>query len=463
MEKNRNEEIYQAYIDDMREHGRPNWERIADTIPHIELSLRQMRRIGRKIHRERQQPVEDADLRQEFRSFGDVPDADEEATFAIDPSGRGATASSNSSKIKSLEDLLKACNADLSMWRVKHHIVNVWEMGRKHKVVDLSWKRGTATGFVKDDGDWNQVQNWQVKAWFEPRREYPVDKAVDNIISRLSNYVPNYSEVIKPLEIKGEYLFVPSIYDAHVNKMSHDGSYTLKQAVNDFKATGIAMVSRALAMKLPIERIMFVVGQDALHADNLMGQTTHGTWLEVADSQRRAVDALCEALVNVIEQFAQIAPTEVIAVESNHDRYSVYWLGKFLSAWFKDHPHVSVDSSQGPRKYYRFGKVLLGLDHGDKQKPSDLALTMAVESPENWAKTKYREFLRGHFHKQTNMFHQVIEEKGVVIRVLPALCPPDEWHNVRGFIGNHRAADALFYHREHGPAGNFPVFVDDLQ
>lgn len=459
---NRNEEIYQAYVDDIREHGSPNWERISDTIPHIDLSLRQMRRIARDLRRGRQEQRDNIDIaKEEFKAFGDVPDNKEGVNFTIDQTGKGATARSNSKKIKSLDDLLEACNADLSMWRVKHHIINVWEMGRKHKIVDLAWENGAATGFVKDDGDWNQVQNWQVKAWFEPRKEYPISKAIDGIISRLSGHIPDYSKA-KPFEIKGEYLFVPSIYDAHINKMSYDGSYTLKQAAKDFKATGTAMVSRALAMRLPIKKIMFVVGQDALHADNLVGQTTYGTWMEVADSQRRAVDSLCDALVFVIEQFAQIAPTEVIAVESNHDRYSVYWLGKFLSAWFKDHPHVSVDSSPGPRKYYRFGKVLLGLDHGDKQKPADLALTMAVEAPEDWAKTKYREFLRGHFHRQTNMFHQVVEEKGVVVRVLPALCPPDEWHKQRGFIGNHRAADALFYHYEHGPAGSFPVFVDEL-
>jgi hypothetical protein len=454
---NRNQEIYQAYIDDVREHSAPNWERISDAIPHIDLSVRQMRRIARAMYKEDEEQA----AQEEFQSFGDANPEEEYVNFEINRRGDGATASSNSKKIKTLEALLEACKADMSVWRVKHHIVNVFEMGRKHKIVDISWKDGRAEGFVKDTGDWNQIQNWQVKAWFEPRREYPIDKAIDDIIARIDNYKPDYSK-IKPLEISGDYLFVPSIYDAHINKLSYDGGYTLKQAVKDFKAACSAMVSRAIVMQMPIKKILFVVGQDALHADNLAGQTTHGTWMDVADNQRRAVDGLCDALTFAIEQFAKIAPTEVIAIESNHDKYSVYWLGKFLSAWFKNHPHVTVDSSMGPRKYFRFGKVLLGLDHGDKQKPADLALTMAVESPENWAKTKYREFLRGHFHKQTSMLHQVNEEKGVVIRVLPALCPPDEWHVIRGFIGNHRAADGLFYHYEHGPAGNFPVFIDEL-
>ena len=209
------------------------------------------------------------------------------------------------------------------------------------------------------------------------------------------------------------------------------------------------------------------MGQDALHADNLIGTTTHGTWMDIAAAQRRGINAVCEAVIDATETFATVAPVKVITIEGNHDKYSTYWLGKVINAWFRDHPHVTVDETYtngdaAPRKYYKFGNVLLGLDHGNNVKPEHLALTMAVEAPEQWAATKYREFLRGHFHKRLTLFHQIVGEKGVNIRVLPALCPSDEWHLMKGFIGNERAADALFYHEEYGQAGMFPVFVDEL-
>ena len=59
--------------------------------------------------------------------------------------GFRAEAYSTSDRIKSLDQLLSACDADLSKWRVARHIINVWEMGRKKKVVDLTWNNGVAS------------------------------------------------------------------------------------------------------------------------------------------------------------------------------------------------------------------------------------------------------------------------------------------------------------------------------
>lgn len=368
------------------------------------------------------------------------PEEQQAPQFKEIKNGLAAEASSYNGTITSLEKLLEACdyytNGYDKLWRIKNHVVNVWG------------------------------NNWQVKAWFEPRAEYPVESAVNDLIDKLKRHAPNYNPP-KSIGVGGEYLFVPSLYDAHFNKLSADGSYTLKVAVDTFKSAGETMIARALSLQMPIKRVLFVIGQDALHTDNLKSTTTYGTWVESADAQRKSIDAVCEAVIHVTEQLATVAPVDVVTVEGNHDRYSTYWLGKVVSAWFKNHPYVKVDElyqggNAAPRKYYQFGNVLLGLDHGNSVKPEQLALTMAYEAKEQWANTTYREFLRGHFHKRTELFHRVIDEKGVNIRVLPALCPPDEWHLMKGFVGSQRAADALFYHYEHGPAGTFPVFIDEL-
>lgn len=453
-DETRDSRIYSAYLDDIQEYGHHNWERIRRATG-VDLSNRSFRRIIAQLRRE-----------QEDRESEEP----QEPVFNESPDGKTATAIVTGEHIKTLEGLLEACgyysNGLDKIWRVDRHTVGKSAMGRKHKAVDLTWKDGRMDGYVHDTGDWNQVENWNVKAWFVPREEYPLEAAVDDILKHLEGHVPKY-EVVKALDHSGEYLFVPSLYDAHFNKGSIDGEYTLEAAVKNYEAAGKAMIARALSLNMGIKRILFVVGQDALHIDNLMGMTTAGTWMDVAAGQRKAIDAVIRAVTYVIEQLANIAPVDVVTIEGNHDRYSTYWLGQVVAAWFKNHPSVTVDKmyddgTPSPRKYYKFGNNLLGLDHGQDVKPEQLALIMATEAPQYWADTEYREFLRGHFHRRVNLYHQAIEEKGVTIRVLPALCPSDEWHVMKGFIGSKRAADALFYHYEHGPAGTFPVFIDEL-
>ena len=392
----------------------------------------------------------------------DTPPKDEADTFGFRVDGLGATGYAQGKRIRSLEQLkanILANGGDLDPWRVKQHVVNVWEMGRKEKVVDITWQDGVATGFVKDTGGWSNKANWQVKAWFVPREDYPLAEAVDDIMARLLAHSPRYDPPA-PVYSDGAHLSVWSLFDAHFGKRSADGSYTLAQAKTDFMRAGERIAEEVQTLNKPIRRILLPIGQDALHADNLAGTTTKGTWVEIAADMRDAIDALTEALVYVVEVAATIAPVDLLAIEDNHARFSSYWLGKFAEAWFRNHPRVTVDAMRAPRKYYQFGKVLLGIDHGDNVKAQDLALKMAIEAPQMWAETEHREWLRGHLHKRAGMYHPANEESGVMVRWLPALCPADEWHVMKGFIGNHRAAEGLFYHADYGPAGSFPVFVD---
>jgi hypothetical protein len=115
-----------------------------------------------------------------------------------------------------------------------------------------------------------------------------------------------------------------------------------------------------------------------------------------------------------------------------------------------------------PRFYYPFGKMLIGLTHGESVKPRDLAQIMATEAPQLWANARYRLWMKGHLHKEQGMLHAVASEPGVRIMTIPSIAPTDEYHLLHGFIGQERAAMGLTYHREYGPAVEFPVFIDEL-
>lgn len=458
--------IFEAYIADWREHGSPSWERISDAIPEVDLSIRQMRKIARDEFKRR--GYDDDKVSEEISDKHEVPEdppTNEDVTFRID--GDSAIAHSNNPQIKTLDQLLETCKVDLDVWQVKDWVVNAWGMGRKNEKKQITWENGVIkSGKISDTGGWAHLQNFQVKAWFVPRKIRPIELAVGELMEKLVSVAPKYNIIPASLNldfgtVDPEFLFVPSLFDAHINKRAVKLGFTIQRAGEEYKRIVSELLRQANHMR-PIKHILYIPGQDMLNADALNDTTTYGTWVDSVSDLRDAVDVVCDVATYAIEQFSLIAPVTVLPVAGNHDRYGTYWLGKFIEARFINHEFVTVINNKMPRKYFNFGKVLLGIDHGEKMRPADLALTMAVEAPKEWAASEYRGWLRGHFHKRTEMYHSITEEKGVTVQIMPALCPPDMWHVLEGFIGSKRAAEGLFYHIKNGPAGSFPVFVDEL-
>jgi hypothetical protein len=71
---------------------------------------------------------------------------------------------------------------------------------------------------------------------------------------------------------------------------------------------------------------------------------------------------------------------------------------------------------------------------------------MALESPQDWSRCRYREWHTGHFHSQAAEWQRPIETlQGVIVRTAPALNPPDDYHAVNGWIASRQAMETFFY------------------
>lgn len=372
----------------------------------------------------------------------------------------GALVSSSSTRITTVEALLEVCKVDVRLWQVERVEITGREVQRKDIIRDLHFDEGKVTGTLSDSGGLVVVPLINIRVWLKRRAEAPLELAVDRLIERVRQSAPAY-RIPKALRPAGEYLLIPSLYDAHFGKRSADGRYTVAQAASTFTQAGEALIARVSALPYPLSRILLPAGQDALHADSLQGTTTKGTWVEMSADLRDAIDALIECYGSLIERLAHLAPVDVYTIQSNHDRMGTHWLGKVLEAQFSRHRDVSVTVSRNPRVYHRFGANMFGIHHGDKVKTNKLALLMATEAPQMWAETKYREVMEGHLHTERGMYHAISEEMGVRVRTIPALCPVDEYHLLHGFVGTNRMAEGALYHYEHGAAGVFPVFVSE--
>lgn len=447
------EEIYEY----KKKHPELSWSDLGGYYGQHPEAIRKRERTYRK-----QNNLPPIGSRAERRLPGQPKKVDVHKVNFVDKGNR-AEAYSVSRRIRTLDELLAACKVDLKKWKVSRYMANVWEGGRKKKVIDLTWTEGVMDGFVDDSGGWQLTDFWQVKAWFEPREEEPYEKALEELIDKIAKYAPVYDpSKFNYSPITNGYLLVPNLYDAHFGKRLHRSiNYTLQQSKEDFIRISESTVKQALLGPKKIERILFPVGHDILHVDNLLDQTSHGTWVEASVDVRNAIDAACEATIMATENFATVAPVEIIPVEGNHSRLQTYWLGKVLQAFFRNHPNVKVHDMKLERQYFQWGKVGLGLTH-DGKNPKELATLFPIEARYMWPDIEWTEWLTGHFHHERGALYAVDSVRGTVVRTISALCNMDNYHSLHLYAGVNRAAEVLYYHKENGPAGGFPVFVSEL-
>ncbi len=180
----------------------------------------------------------------------------------------------------------------------------------------------------------------------------------------------------------------------------------------------------AKASGCPVEKILFVAGNDFFNTDAMGRTTTAGTPQDDGLTWKQGFIRGRDLLVRAIERLRQIAPVHVTCVNGNHDTARVFYLGEVLTAWFSRTPHVVVDNSPAQRKYVHYGRNLIGFTHGDRERHPSLPLLMANDQPVAWAASQHREWHLGHWHvKRHKMFLPIADQQGVLVRIVPSLWP----------------------------------------
>ena len=151
-----------------------------------------------------------------------------------------------------------------------------------------------------------------------------------------------------------------------------------------------------------------------------------------------------------IERLRELAPVRVIVVPGNHDRLSTWHLGHSLQCYFHNYKDVTIENDPTLRKYYQWGSVMLMFSHeaANKRLRDDYPLLMATEQPKMFGSTRFHEVHIGDIHQV-----RLEEQHGVRVRVLPSLCPPDEWHSSKGFVGNIPSAECFIWNKVEGLVG----------
>src|ERR1035437_118606 len=355
--------------------------------------------------------------------------------------------------IKTVEELLKATNVDLKLWKVAQQWLNKWDV----------------TAIV--DGIPRTFQNYQVKVRLEKiidSTKIINEKAVGEIfIEMTKNYkppllanIPKYNTT----EIKDgdNNLLEISIFDLHLGKLAWGGetgeNFDTKIARERFLTAIETLLLRASGFQY--SRILFPVGNDFFNSDNIYNTTTKGTPQDEDLRWQKTFSVGIKLLVDAINLLKQArVPVDIVNIPGNHDFERSFYMGSVLEAWFRNDKQISVNNGASPRKYYRFGKVLLGLTHGSEEKESSLPMLMAIdtESKPMWSETLYHEWHIGHIHRKRDVKYTILdktrqtnEDLGVIIRYLSSLTGTEEWHHKKGFVGSTKAADAFVWNDEFG-------------
>jgi hypothetical protein len=200
-----------------------------------------------------------------------------------------------------------------------------------------------------------------------------------------------------------------------------------------------------------IERILFCIGNDVLHIDNVYNTTTAGTNQDVDGKWWEHFEVALALYVKCVEILREIAPVDVVHSMSNHDYQSGFHLAHALRSWFKDDKDITFDISVAHRKYYIYGNSLIGLEHGDGAKMDNLPLLMAQEKPEMWAATKYRYWYLHHLHHKVKFkWRDAKDHIGVTVEYMRSPSGSDSWHSRKGYVGIHKAVEGFLHEKESG-------------
>ncbi|MCK9326267.1 MAG: hypothetical protein M0P69_12315 [Bacteroidales bacterium] len=254
---------------------------------------------------------------------------------------------------------------------------------------------------------------------------------------------------------KGNMLAEVNISDLHLGKLCWHGNtpenYDYKIARQLYYRL-LAEIAEELKSK-PIDYIVFVWADDFFNSDNESQTTTGGTPQDTDIRHQKLYNVGVEMLVRGIETLSQIAKVETFYTPSNHDQDTGHYALKYLEAWFRKDPNVTVEQSVYPRKYKLYGNTLIGFCHGakensnsNKEKASRLASLMPLEVPELWGRSLFREMHTKHLHSE----QMICEINGVIVRRISSPTALDTWHTENAYVGAVRKAQTFLYDKDRG-------------
>jgi hypothetical protein len=361
-----------------------------------------------------------------------------------------------SKRMLTKEEVIKQFKVDTDIWEVEKFTVKTSEGYRKDRSVEWHVREGVVLqGDVSDSGKMLVVPLYHIEVKLKRKiEEIRVRSAIEDMIEDAKNHAPKYQKIIYP-KINGNMLYEIDMPDIHFGRLTWGEESGEDYDIKIAKEAVNKVLNKLLTYTkmFPIKKILIPLGNDFFNVNSKSNTTVHGTPQQEDTRWQKTFRLGRELAVGIIEKCAQVAPVDVLIIKGNHDEEKTFYMGDSVFSWFHNNPNVNIDNGARGRKYYLYGKNLIGFTHGSEEKIDKLALLMPTEAPELWAKSIYREFHLGDKHHLV----EVDEINGVVIRILRGLTAADAWTFDKGFIGAKRAAQSFVWDYNGGWIAQFPA------
>jgi len=346
--------------------------------------------------------------------------------------GDSLEARSTSRRIKTVEDLLRHIEADMTRFEVAASEATKWECG---------------------DGDGGTIELHRVFVRLKPKGGPTTIEVVEAMIDAAKREIRRIPKKVYRQPTRDGLWQVLVISDTHFgayswSKTTGGSDYDLDLAEQLVGKAGAELVAVGDAHK-PTRRTIAFLG-DLFHYDTPSGTTTGGTPLERDGRLQKMIQVGCDSLLAIVERSAASAPTDVVIVNGNHDEVLTWAFQRILVERFRGSKAVTIKPDFLSRQYLTHGRNLLGFTHGHKAKRK-LPQIMALEQREAWSRSTYREWHTGHLHHQAAEHNKPLDTlDGVIVRTAPTICPPDDWHSANGFLGARQACETFLYSPDGG-------------
>lgn len=366
-------------------------------------------------------------------------------------------------------------------------------LGISRRTLGRRISEGYHQGFLANEADLHKFPAHDVSCYWvktengsflvkKPEINMPsYEELREKFFEDVANHTFEYKELVEP---NGDNLLVIDPADIHFGKLAmvdETGTKYDLEIAHERLITGIKKLLNKASM-FGLHTIVFVLGNDWLHIDNHIGTTTSGTRQDCDGPWYAHFDAAKKAFVEAIEYCREFANVKLIYNPSNHDWKTGKHLADYITAWFRNDPHVDVTDasmSLSHRKYLVFGSNLLGFTHGDGAKELNLPSLMQYEARAAWSKTRYATWLLHHIHhKKTRNFGKnkrsvdaekdhigvtiiqessYVAEDSVKLEYVRSPSESDGWHDRNGYVGN-AAIECFLFHNVEGPVARFTQF-----
>ena len=262
----------------------------------------------------------------------------------------------------------------------------------------------------------------------------------------------------KPRNADKDLLTVYPMGDPHIGMMSWGEETGEDFDLEIAERNLVRAVDQLVGLSPRSETGLIINLGDFFHADNFQARTARSNHpLDVDGRWSKVLRVGIRAMRRCIDQtLKKHKVVHVINEIGNHDDHSSIMLSLCLDNYYEREPRVQINTSPASFHWYRHGKCLLGVTHGDTTKADKLQGIMATDRAQDWGETKFRHWYTGHVHHDT-----LKEYHGCSVETFRTLAAKDAWHAAQGYrSGRDMKCDV--WHKDRGRILRHCVEVEAL-